>query len=388
METQNQIYQKYIQDVYRELVQLNDSEQYRTILVQRKTDGRIFVKKEVPLAQGGVYQQLQSIHHPNLVCVHQVCLGQEKCLVLEDYVSGRTLRQELDARGRLPMAQAIHWIFHILDGLEEIHKYHMIHRDIKPENILISVDGVVKLLDFGIARFEKNNQSKDTVILGTAGYASPEQFGFRQTDVRADIYAVGVLLCNMLTGKMPDEELPSDENMRYIITKCTQIDPGNRFLSIQALKTQLWVSAGGKAPQSRSWPAQNGNGQDWSGRKEQPVEATWVPGFRTGVTWKKILACVGYVFLLLGTGINISEVAVGGPLAVVLELIALTVYIWLTLIIGTNLCRWDRKMPIIRKLPPEWKISLRVVLCLFTLYFGALLENYVKYTMLGWTPPT
>lgn len=263
METQNQIYQKYIQDVYRELVQLNESEQYKTMLVQRKADGRTFVKKEVPLAQGGIYQQLQSIHHPNLVCVHQVCFGQEKCLVLEDYISGRTLRQELDDRGKLPLAQALHWIFQILDGLEQIHKYHVIHRDIKPENILISVDGLVKLLDFGIARFQKNNQSKDTVVLGTAGYASPEQFGFRQTDVRTDIYAVGILLCNMLTGKMPDEELPLDEKMRNIIMKCTEMDPKNRFASIHALKSQLRSAVGGKFSKSRILGAQNENGQEW-----------------------------------------------------------------------------------------------------------------------------
>lgn len=387
METQNQIYQKYIQEVYRELAQLNDSEQYKTMLVQRKDDGRIFVKKEVPLAQGGIYQQLQSIHHPNLVCVHQVCFGQEKCLVLEDYISGGTLRQELDARGKLPLAQALHWLFQILDGLEEIHKYHMIHRDIKPENILISVDGVVKLLDFGIARFQKNNQSKDTVVLGTAGYASPEQFGFRQTDVRTDIYAVGVLLCNMLTGKMPDEELPSDESMRYIITKCTQMDPGNRFVSVQALKNQLRTAVRGKFPESRIGGRQNGNGQEWRERKEQPEDLTWLPGFRTGVTWKKILACGGYAFLLFGSGINISEVADGGILAVVLEVAATVIYIWLTVVIGTNLFRWDRKIPVIRSLPKEWKIFGRVVLCFLTLYFGMLLESYVKYTMLGRTPP-
>ena len=378
MKKTNENYLAYINENYRELAALNSNEAYRTMLVQRSTDGRIFVRKEVMPAQGDVYRQIQSIRHPNLVGVHQVVYDQNKCIVLEDYVSGRSLQEELGERGALPVGEAMNYFFQLLNGLEVIHRYRIIHRDIKPENILISVDGVVKLLDFGIARFQKPSQPKDTVALGTVGYASPEQFGFQQTDVRTDIYAAGILLNKMLTGRMPDEEQVPNVKLRRIIAKCIEIDPRNRFATVQELqknlKRALDVETYGSAVRKIGGL-----------EKEEKLkeDLTWIPGFRTGVTWKKVLACIGYGVIAFANVMYLVEGMAGGIRGVLLEAVAMFLYSWLPVMIGSNLCRWDRKLPGFRRLPKELRITFRFVLCLLICNSGIALENYVRYNLIG-----
>lgn len=390
MEHINQNCMGYIGAAYQELTLLNGNETYKTALVRRNNDGRIFVKKEISPAQGGIYQQLSSIQHPNLVGIHKVCFGQKSCIVLEDYIGGRTLQELMEDRKSLSREEVRNYFGQILNGLELIHSYHIIHRDIKPENILISADGVVKLLDFGIARFQKEHQSRDTTVLGTAGYASPEQFGFQQTDVRTDIYAAGILLNNLLTGKMPDEAQVEDVQLRKVIGKCMEIDPRNRYASVKELRTALAKAGLGKRKGRQAGKApmmESRSGIDGSERSADSADSrqdiTWIPGFRTGVLWKKILACLGYTIILMCHVIFPSQVFPGGGMAVLLELLAMFLYIWLPVAIGGNLFRWDRKIPGIRRLPGELRGVLRFVLCFVTIYFGFFLDNYVQYDMMG-----
>lgn len=98
-----------------------------------------------------------------------------------------------------------------------MHKYSITHRDITPSNIIIGFDGVVKIIDFGISRLHKENAKHDTQVLGTEGYAAPEQFGFKQSDCKTDIYALGVLLNYMLTGHIPSEVMYRDGDVADII---------------------------------------------------------------------------------------------------------------------------------------------------------------------------
>lgn len=376
MGSRKQDYAQYMNEMCEELTVLNKDEIYRTVLVKEKNSGKILVKKEVPFAQGGVYQQIKSIRHPNLVRVHEVCYTKEVCLIFEEYISGKSLQEELEEKGRLSLEQGLQYFLQVLDALQIIHNYHIIHRDIKPENILISTDGVVKLLDFGIARFQKENQSKDTAILGTVGYASPEQFGFLQTDVRADIYASGILLNKMLTGKMPGEESENliglDEGIRNIICKCTEIDPKNRYESVQQLKEAIYSLSSNKR-KSKKNPAFSQQGKDIS----------MIPGFRTGVQWKKVLAAIGYCCMTIYILGSVLEAIKGGIFPVLLEILALFFYIVIPFILLSNLGRWDRKLPKFRKLPLEIRIMLRVMASFFIFYAGILMENYVRYVLLG-----
>lgn len=115
----------------------------------------------------------------------------------------------------------------------------MIFRDLKPSNVIISNSGHAVLIDPGTLRLHKPNQNKDTVILGTPGYAAPEQFGFLQTNHRADIYALGVLLNNMLTCAMPNEQLTTHVRFQKIIRRCISIDANNRYPSCHPLQKDL-----------------------------------------------------------------------------------------------------------------------------------------------------
>ncbi len=399
MQMNQQDHLEYINEVYQELTCLNNNEVYRTTLVMRKESHCLYVRKEIPVAQGGIYQQIRSICHTNLIVVQDVCFSQDKCTVLEEYVSGRTLEDMLEERGSLGREETLDYLYQILDGLEIIHRYHIIHRDLKPENILISTDGVVKLLDFGIARFQKENQPKDTAILGTVGYASPEQFGFRQTDARTDIYAVGILLNVMMTGSLPDAALPEGRELQAIVRRCTQIDPQNRYESVQRLRRELEkvdlrrIGDAGKAAgiyagrtgtaagygSVEGTPVENGGQKGAASKKDQ----SWIPGFRTGVEWKKAVACLSYIFFFISGISFVQEVAPGGAMAIFLEIAAIILYMWMPVVIGANLFRWDRRVPGIRSLPRGVKITLRVILCFLSFYAGGLLENYVKYVMVG-----
>ena len=124
-------------------------------------------------------------------------------------------------------------ITQICKGLKCLHKLNIIHRDISQGNIILKDDGTIKIIDFGISRIKKENKSSNTSILGTAGFAALEQFGFRQTDERADIFSIGVLMNLMLTGELPGIKIyDKSEGVRRIILKCIEIGP----LNIKILK--------------------------------------------------------------------------------------------------------------------------------------------------------
>lgn len=164
--------------------------------------------KEVNVQAGDVERFLEEarlldrLQHPNIVRVHSVDYVDGKVLIAMEYVEGVNLQELLRQKGRLPIPQAIDIAVQVLDALQYAHRHHTIHRDIKPANILLRRDGVVKLVDFGLA-----------TILGTGSYAggagtyvymAPEDFEEEEhSDHRSDLWAVGVTLFEMLTGQRP-----------------------------------------------------------------------------------------------------------------------------------------------------------------------------------------
>lgn len=198
----------------------------------------LYVKKEIPQACASYYHTLASINSRNLAPVLFVTEEGDTAFVLSEYVSGQSLAGLLQEGKTFSQEKARDICTQVCFGLWELHRRGLVHRDINPNNIIISSDNVVKIIDFGIVRSFTQEKNRDTVIMGTPGYAAPEQFGFLQSDARTDIYAVGVLLNQLLTGRFPNERLAPGK-LGTVVRRCVEIDAQKRFSSIDQLMNQL-----------------------------------------------------------------------------------------------------------------------------------------------------
>ena len=261
-------------------------------LVRNNVTGQLMVRRISPSGDFPVLQALCGIKHRNLMEVYDLRLQDGVCISLCEYINGITLAFRVDNGQLFDVKSAKRILCQICDGLTALHSRGIVHRDIKPENIMITNDGTAKIIDYSICRLTKPNQRKDTTVLGTAGYASPEQFGFAQTSATADIYACGVLLNYLLTGKLPNEELHQGA-LKPVIEQCIEIDESKRFQSADELKKVLL----GKKPNSR--------------RSYQPL-----PGFRSKHVFPKIISVLFIIIWLIMLLIYIA----GFPLIMQYEL--------------------------------------------------------------------
>ncbi|MBQ6885851.1 MAG: Stk1 family PASTA domain-containing Ser/Thr kinase [Clostridia bacterium] len=146
------------------------------------------------------------LSHPNIVKVYDVSFGDLIQYIVMEYIDGITLKEFIEKQGSLRWQDAIYFTIQILKGLQHAHDKGIVHRDVKPQNIMVLSDGSIKVADFGIARFSRNEQRTITdKAIGSVHYISPEQARGEKTDEKADIYSVGVMLYEMLTGQLPFE---------------------------------------------------------------------------------------------------------------------------------------------------------------------------------------
>lgn len=195
------------------------------------------------------------LSHPNIVKVYDVSFGDRIQYIVMEYVDGITLKQYLDQQKEtVPWKEALHFTVQILRALQHAHEKGIVHRDIKPQNIMLLQDGTIKVMDFGIARFARSETRTMTdKAIGSVHYIAPEQARGDVTDERADIYSVGVMLYEMLTGRLPFEAdnavsvaimqlqanptLPRDinpdipEGLQEITMKAMQKAPSQRYQS-------------------------------------------------------------------------------------------------------------------------------------------------------------
>lgn len=199
-------------------------------------------------------QMLATLNHPGLARVSNFFNEGEVWFLVMDWVDGQTLGDYLRAvGGSLNPQKSVAIIDQLCDVLEYLHRQQppVIFRDLKPSNIMVTPQGQVKLIDFGTARFFKPEQTRDTVNLGTPGYAAPEQYGgIGQSDARADIYSLGVVLHEMLTGHNPTItpfRLPpvtslnpnASHHLESIIQQATSLEVVNRFQTIADVRRAL-----------------------------------------------------------------------------------------------------------------------------------------------------
>jgi len=217
---------------------------------------------------------LRRLRHPNLpIVTDEFTLDDRNYLVME-YVPGSTLQQMLD-RGEGPFSEnrVVAWANQLCDVLHYLHRQQppIIFRDLKPGNIMIMADDRLKLIDFGIARLFKPGQRQDTILLGTRGYAAPEQYGGGQSDARSDVYALGATLFSLLTGQDPGQlaamrALPAVRDYRpdvspqleTIVLRATRINANERWQSTQELRQAIATVALGPTPPAPLGPTPSG----------------------------------------------------------------------------------------------------------------------------------
>jgi serine/threonine protein kinase/beta-lactam-binding protein with PASTA domain len=194
------------------------------------------------------------LSHPNIIKVYDVCFSHRMQSIVMEYVDGITLKEYMGQQGALSWKEALHFLLQILCALSHAHDKGIVHRDIKPQNVMLLTDGSIKITDFGIARFARSEAKTLTNrAIGSVHYISPEQARGEHTDQRADIYSVGVMLFEMLTGQLPFDadspvsvalkqiqiEAPSPRSIRSdipegleeITVRAMQKDPDRRYQS-------------------------------------------------------------------------------------------------------------------------------------------------------------
>ncbi|MBR3746390.1 MAG: protein kinase, partial [Selenomonadaceae bacterium] len=201
-------------------------------LVNEISSSRKFLLKVINRT-GLIYSQIAGIKNAALPEIYYVEENGSETFVVEEFLQGTDLQTYLELRGELDEQTAVRLAIEICDALAELHRWHIIHRDIKPSNLFLTDTGIFKLIDFDAARLEKPGRFADTRMIGTPGFAAPEQYGFHQTDERTDIYSLGLTL-KLLLGY---------ENYRGflspVLAKCIEFDPNKRFDSVRSLKRAI-----------------------------------------------------------------------------------------------------------------------------------------------------
>ncbi len=206
-------------------------------------------------------QAVASLSHPNIVSIHDVGQDGDVHYLVMEYVEGETLKEKIARERPLPPAVAVDITLQILEALEHAHQRRVIHRDIKPHNIMITPDGQVKVTDFGVARADGGTIVHTGSIVGSAHYFSPEQARGGHVDARSDLYSLGVVLFEMLSGRLPfDGENPLSVALKHvqeqppsaralqpsvppaldrIVSRALAKDPARRYASVAEFRADL-----------------------------------------------------------------------------------------------------------------------------------------------------
>ena len=224
-----------LQTEYEPVRRMKESDRGGVYLIRHRTDGKPLVLRHFT-GNAEVYQKLLHYTCSNLPVTLEVASQGEEHLILEEYIQGDTLDFLLkdtlftgkETRKIVTQVCRALWVLHSLGA---------VHRDVKPENVILRGDEAV-LIDFDAARLHKPELESDTQILGTAGFAAPEQYGLSQTDRRADIYALGILINVMLTGQHPSQR-QAEGRLGRVVERCTRVNPARRYPNVLRLMEAL-----------------------------------------------------------------------------------------------------------------------------------------------------
>jgi serine/threonine protein kinase len=356
--------QEYTLSLYREIADIDPI--HKISLVQHIQTRQLFVKKTLTYYHLDVMRRLQSSPVPGVPAIHALIENEDSLIVIEDYIHGETVRQLLDRRKTLSAAEGAALIRQLCRILRPLHAAEppIVHRDIKPSNLIVSQDGVLYLVDFNAAKSPRASAARDTDLIGTHGYAAPEQYGFAPSAPTTDIYAIGILLNVMLTGELPNSQL-ADGPLREVIQTCTAMDPSQRYSSVDSLLSALDKPKSSQTVQ----------------KPKQPVSRWYPPGFRTKQWWKMLLAGGYYGVVTLFTALMEMTDLQGNP-SHGLDLWANRAAFWLAMILPVlclanyrNINRWLpwKSHPVLRWVP---RILLAVLACLLPICLLVWAENF------------
>jgi serine/threonine protein kinase len=275
---------------YSPIATLNEA--HGITLVQHVQTNKIYIQKRLDPRNAPLYACLQSMQLKGIPKIHEQFVLENELIVIEEYISGASLAQLIENK-QLSFDLVLELALQLCDILLQLHAHQpsIIHRDIKPENCFLNDQGYLILMDFNAAKFYSEKEA-DTILLGTPGYAAPEQYGFLPSTIQTDLYAFGILL-----KEMQDSLTAKDTRFDSIIETCTQMNPADRFSSAAKLKEALQSLA--------SIPAAD---------KNHPIKNAFQnygpPGFRSFSPAKILLSIPVYVFgFLVGISVNDPELS-------------------------------------------------------------------------------
>ena len=229
--------EEYRLSQYEERGPLNGNERVR--LVRNSITGKIAVKKCMDIGQKPVYDFLKNHCSRYTPEIYECVENAQQLIVIEQYIEGQNLEDFL-SEGRITEKESCGIICSLCRALEPLHTADppVACRDLKPENIMVTPQNSVMLIDFDIARMVSPGRQRDTVVMGTEGFAAPEQFGRRQSDARSDIYALGTILNYCILQKFPVEKIV-DGKLGDIVRRCIAVNPEERYQSVAELRYEI-----------------------------------------------------------------------------------------------------------------------------------------------------
>jgi len=260
-----------IKDIYRELYHY-DAEH---TLVMNTVTQDILMCKTSPYSDIEIYKYLKEHPDRHFPRIDSFWKEDGKVTVVEEFIQGHTFDSVI-ADKELSANRKLDYLIDICKALSILHSAPLpiIHRDIKPDNIIVNNTGNIKIVDFDSAKIYREGSNKDTILLGTEGYAAPEQYGFGQSDKRTDVYTMGILIKDMF---------PYDHKLCRIAAKATSMDPARRYQTIDELAGKL-------------------EGAKSIARKDTLNPLLPIPGFRQGKQLNRIVAIVGYLAISMVIG--------------------------------------------------------------------------------------
>lgn len=249
-----------------------------TQLVKFGDNSPLYVRKSIMAEMANIeaWQALEHVSHPLVPRVREQYWRAGTYVVVYDYVPGDSLAELMGRNGVLNERYAVSLLLDVADAAAALHAAGIVHRDISPGNVVVDLKGRAHLTDLGIARVVEAGQSHDTTLLGTMGFAAPEQYGFAQTDARSDVYSMGRLLAYACTGLLPSVASDSFDDPEFgletlspglvnVIKTACAFEPSVRFQSAQDFATALSTCMDGlpasstastAAPKNKTAPAE------------------------------------------------------------------------------------------------------------------------------------